>query len=103
MKILGPQRTLKAYMSITKQDQLPTVREVADAAGLKSTSTVHAHLRYLRLRGHDLPTRGKGIYTINPIVHEFARDLSRAVKRGIVTKQEIAKIHNQLKEKLKNE
>jgi repressor LexA len=54
MKKLNPsQQKILAYLRERAQDGLPpSVREICTATGLKSTSTVHAHLRTLEENGY---------------------------------------------------
>lgn len=53
MKALGKsQRKVYEYiLECTRRGFVPSVREICEATGLKSTSTVHAHLKSLEERG----------------------------------------------------
>lgn len=95
-------RVLDTYRDIERRGHIPTVRELGDECGLRSSSTVHHHLRSLKALGHDLPTRGPiALREYDAVITSFVRDLRRAVRRGIISKTEVTKVHNQLKEKLK--
>lgn len=100
---MSPQRrkVLDAYQEMADRGIVPTVRELGDACGLRSSSTVHAHLRGLRTLGYDIPTRGPVTLECDNVITSYARDLSRAVKRGIIAKTDVLNLHKKLKEQLK--
>lgn len=60
-KLTAKQRLVLDYLKavIRKQGYPPTVREVCDAVGLSSTSTVHAHLETLERKGYIRRSKAK--------------------------------------------
>lgn len=52
------QKILDYLNEAADEDRIPTVREICDATGLKSTSTVHAHLKVLEEMGYIEKTKG---------------------------------------------
>lgn len=54
------QQILNAIASyVNEKGYSPTVREIADMVGIKSSSTLHAHLQRLEKKGYITKERGK--------------------------------------------
>ena len=53
-KITNKQREVLEYLKqqVLQKGYPPSVREICDAVGLKSTSSVHAHLESLEINGY---------------------------------------------------
>ena len=52
------QKILDYLNQAAEEDYTPTVREICEATGLSSTSTVHAHLKILEENGYITRSRG---------------------------------------------
>lgn len=74
-KLTASQEKILAYLKERAQDGLPpSVREICNATGLKSTSTVHAHLKTLEENGYISRQAG-----LNRAIHITGEERSTAV------------------------
>lgn len=72
---------------IRKKGYPPTVREICDAVGLSSTSTVHAHLETLERKGYirRSPTKNRSIEILEDDFYGYSRELVNVPIVGQVT------------------
>ncbi len=80
------QKQILAYLKseVKKKGYPPSVREICDAVGLKSTSTVHSHLSQLEKRGliHRDPTKPRAIEILD---NDEQKELINVPIVGIIT------------------
>ena len=72
------QQKVYDYLKLRTRDGLPpSVREICDATGLRSTSSVHAHLKTLEREGYIIRDPG-----LNRAIHIVGRTQRRTVAAG---------------------
>ena len=79
MKLTEKQRLILDFLKagIRQNGYPPTVREICDAVGLSSTSTVHAHLESLERKGYirRSPTKNRSTEILEEDFYSNAREL----------------------------
>ena len=85
-------RIYEFILSFTQENGYPpSVREIADAVGLKSPSTVHFHLKSLEEAG--VITRGAGKTRAITAVHQMDRPPANIFAKMVTRKKKIAEIN----------
>ena len=79
-KITNKQREVLEYLKqqVLQKGYPPSVREICDAVGLKSTSSVHAHLESLERNGYIRkdPTKPRAIEIVDDVIARISDNKS---------------------------